>query len=358
MTSSDSDLIGRLLEQPIADTPPPPCGAQSHPLGATAPTLESEDWDEKLARRPVSETVAQRSLELRRMGRLGVFALAVVGGLAGLGIVWIHVMSDPLADVRAYYDAATRLNIGLPLYPAGADPNVAGFYRYPPLLAMVLRPFAAALPYPVFAFGWEALILVSFGLLLRHLGLRSPQTWLAVGLLGIPIGWALAIGQAQIPMTLLIAIGQPWSIAVATNLKLFPALVALWWLGRRNYQAVGAFVVWTGLLGLVQLLLDPSSTGAFLGSVGLEEIGQVRNISPYAAAPLVWAVLAVAGVLAALRLARTRWGWALAVGVATLASPRLLVYMLGSLIAAVREPVEAGAPEPEPVRWRGRSARW
>ena len=67
----------------------------------------------------------------------GLFALAVVGALAGGYLFWIHVTTDPLADVRAYYDAGARLNAGQPLYQPGADPDLAQFYRYPPLLAIL-----------------------------------------------------------------------------------------------------------------------------------------------------------------------------------------------------------------------------
>jgi len=66
-----------------------------------------------------------------RPARLVVFALAVVGGLVGLATLWMHLTGDPLADTRAYYDAAARLNAGGPLYPPGADTNLAGFYHYP-----------------------------------------------------------------------------------------------------------------------------------------------------------------------------------------------------------------------------------
>jgi hypothetical protein len=154
----------------------------------------------------------------------------------------------------------------------------------------------------------------------------------------MPVAWSLAIAQAHIPMTLLMAIGQPWSIALATNIKLFPVLVAVWWLGRRQYQAVGALVGWLILLGFLQWLIEPDGSVAFFGAVGLDETAGVRNISPYAISPVLWAVLGVAGAVGALFLAPTRWGWAAAVALATLASPRLIVYMLTGLLAAVREP--------------------
>ena len=284
---------------------------------------------------------------LEHAGTLVLFALAVIGGLLGLGLVWIHLNSDPIADARAYYDAASRLNHGLPLYPPGIDPSTNLVYLYPPLLAVVLRPLAL-LPYEVFALAWEAIVLISFALLVRQLG-GGRRVWTAIGLLGIPLGWALSIGQAHVPMTLLLAIGQPWSIALAANIKIFPAVIALWWIGRRDYESFIAFLLWAGLIGVAQLVLEPNGTIAFLqGGVGLAQLGDVRNISPYAWwSPLAWSILILVGALVTVALARTRWGWAVAVAFGTLSPPRLLVYMLTGLLAAIREPQIAGEANPD-----------
>jgi len=283
----------------------------------------------------------------RRFARLGVFALAVLGALAGLGVLWIHLAGDPLSDVRAYYDAGARLNAGLPLYPADADPNAAAFYRYPPFLAIAFRPLAL-LPFPAAAAIWEAVVIASLAGTLSWVGLRRRETWLAVGILGLPIAWCVAIGQAQVPLTFLTAIGAPWSIALAANLKLFPALVALWWIGRRDWRSLSVFAAWSVGLALLQLVLAPQATLDFLGTLTLDQVGEVRNISPFAVSPLLWAVLVGAGVVLALRLAPTRWGWAAAVALSVLATPRLLVYMLMTLLAALREPggTAPGTPDP------------
>ena len=270
------------------------------------------------------------------MGWWVLYALAAVGGLFGLGVLWFHLTTDPLADVRAYYDAARRLNAGEPLYAATYDPKIPTYYFYPPLLAIVLRPFAN-LPYHIFAVGWEALIVASFVALLRRLG-ANRRTYVAVGLLGSPIAWAVTIAQAHVPMTLLMAIGQPWSIALAANIKLFPILLAVWWLGRRQYSAVGALVGWLVLLGFAQWLLAPEASIAYFGAVTLDQALDINNYSPYAISPWLWAAFGVALAVAALILAPTRWGWAAAVALATLATPRLLLYQLMSLLAAVREP--------------------
>ena len=313
-----------------------------------------EAWDDELERHKradevsaaVRRTRAQLGPAAKRIFNLLVFAAAVIMAIAGALVAWMHVVNDPLADAHAYFEAAARLNAGQPLYPAGADPNGNEIYLYPPLLAIVMRPFAL-LGFPAFAAIWEGVVILSFVLLLRYLGVRRRSTWLAVGLLGIPIGWALTVAQAHVPFTLLLALGQPWSIAIAANLKLTPVLIAIWWLGRRDFESFFAFLVWMVLLALAQIVLETRGTFAFFGNVGIDQLGEVRNWSPFVQSPILWGVLVLVGCLVVLALARTRWGWPAAVTLVTLSPPRLLVYMFMGLIAAIREPKRAGEPDPD-----------
>lgn len=278
-----------------------------------------------------------RGARRARQVRLAWNVAAAVGLLAGLQTLWLHLTMDPLADIRAYYDAATRLNEGLPLYPAGADTDAADFYRYPPLFAMLFRPLAL-LPFPAAAAVWQSIVLLAFVLTLYRLGIRRRETWIAVCVLASPIAWTLAVGQAQSLVTLLLTLGSPGAIAFAGHLKLFPILAGLWYVGRRDWHGVAWLVAWTVGLGLVQLLLEPQATLDYMAALRLGWVGEVRNISPFAISPLLWAVLLFAGVLASLRWAPTRLGWPIAVALATLSPPRLLSYMLMSLLAALREP--------------------
>jgi hypothetical protein len=89
---------------------------------------------------------------------------------------------------------------------------------------------------------------------------------------------------------------------------------------------------------LVQVILAPTATFDFVRTLGFSQVGDVVNISPYALSPILWVVLLVVVAGAALGLARTSWGWTLAVVVSVVASPRLLTYMLSSLLAALRTP--------------------
>jgi hypothetical protein len=285
---------------------------------------------------PMPMSAADRRMRSERRYLFVVFTAAVVGILIGINTFLLHLGSDPLGDVHAYYDAGSRLNAGVPLYDQAATTNDAEFYRYPPLLAIVFRPLAL-LPFATAALIWEAIVVVSLIALIVRLrpGFRG---WLLFGMLAMAILWSLAIGQAQVPMTLLVAIGAPWSIALAAHLKILPALVAIWWIGRRDWRSLGRFAAWMVALAVVQLVLEPAATLAFPGVFNLGQVGEVRNWSPYVVSPWLWLALVVAGAFAAWRLAPTRWGWAAAVALSVFATPRLLLYQLMTLVAGLRAP--------------------
>jgi hypothetical protein len=149
----------------------------------------------------------------------------------------------------------------------------------------------------------------------------------------------VTIGQAQVIVTLLLLIGNPAAVALATQLKLLPALVAFYWIGRRDWRNLGRFVAWTLLLAVIQLILEPTGSLAFLGNTNLSQVGEVNNLSPYAVSPILWLAFAIAGLVLTLRLAPTRAGWAAAIALSVLATPRLLEYMLMTLLSALRPSV-------------------
>jgi len=277
-------------------------------------------------------------------------AASILGLIIGLDTLLLHLRLDPLADVRAYYDAGARLNAGLPLYVQSATTDDPGFYRYPPLLAIAFRPLAL-LPFETASLIWQGFLVVLFAATLVRLGLRNRWTWIVTGWLAAPIAWSLAVGQAQVAVTFLVALGSPWAIALAGHLKILPMVVAIYWIGRRDWGAVGRFVAWLVGLGLLSFVLEPAATVAFLRFSDLAQVGSVQNRSLYAVSPLLWGVFVVGLLALAVRLAPTRAGWALAVAASVLISPRLLMYQLSTLQAAARtpgrSPVATGVPDPE-----------
>ena len=196
-----------------------------------------------------------RILRSRRV-RWVFIAASVLGFIIGLDTLLLHLRLDPLADVRAYYDAGARLNAGLPLYVQPATTDDPGFYRYPPLLAIVFRPLAL-LPFETAALIWEAILIVLFIGTLVRLGLRNEWTWIVTGWLAAPIAWSLAVGQAQVAVTFFVALGTPWGVALAGHLKILPVIVAIFWIGRRDWGAVGRFVAWLVGLSVLTFVLEP-----------------------------------------------------------------------------------------------------
>ena len=285
------------------------------------------------------EVVTARPLPLspaaRRLAGRVAFAAALVGLLLGIGTLVLHLTSDPLADTRVYYDAGARLNAGLPLYDSEATGS-AGLYLYPPLLGILFRPLAL-LPFSVAAMIWQAIVVGAFALALQRAGIRKGVL-MAVGCLALPILWALSIGQAEPLITLLLATASPASIALAGHLKLVPWLAAVYWVGRRDVRSLVRFTIWVLAIGIVQLVLEPAGTLAYLRLTWLRPAFAVRNISPYAIHPLLWVAMVAGLAVLALRYAPSRHGWALAVVLAVLAYPRLLTYQLMSLLAAFGGP--------------------
>ena len=100
------------------------------------------------------------------------------------------------------------------------------------------------------------------------------------------------------------------------------------------------FIGWVGAIGLVCFVLEPTATLQYLSFLSLEQVGEVRNLSPYALSPPLWAVLTVALLVAALRLAPTRAGWLLAVALTVFATPRLLMYQFVTLLSALVPPAD------------------
>ncbi len=273
----------------------------------------------------------------QRAARWALAAGAIAGFLVSLTMLWRHITTDPLGDVQAYYWAGSRLNAGLPLYPPDQSVQTPLGYPYPPLLAILFRPLAL-LPFEAAAGIWEVVVLACFAGTILWLGPRRRETWLALGILAPPIVWCLVIGQAQVPLTFLSAIGAPWSVALAANIKLFPAAISLWWIGRREWGRFGRFLASIAVLALVQLILAPQASLDYLTAISLHQVGEVVNLSPYVVSPLLWATLVTLAVVTVLWLAPTRLGWAAAVTLSVVGSPRLIIYMLMALVAVVGGP--------------------
>ena len=282
---------------------------------------------------------ASRTFALSPRGRVWVGRVAVlgavVGALLGLETLVLHLSTDPLVDIRRYYEAGRRLNEGLPLYGLVSEDTTAT-YLNPPLLAIIFRPLAR-LPFSVAAAIWQVVVAGSLALTIWRAGLNR-RVLIVFCWLALPICWALVIGQVEIVITLLLSLGTPLGVALAGTMKLFPWLAAAYWVGRRQWMAIARFVAWIVGLLVLQLLIEPAATLSFLRLEWLDASFEVRNVSLWVIHPALWLVGAAVAGVASLRLAGTRWGWLAAVVFTVMANPRLLVYQLTSLLAGLSGP--------------------
>ena len=93
----------------------------------------------------------------------------------------------------------------------------------------------------------------------------------SMGMLALPTGWSLVIGQAQVAVTLLTALGAPWAIALGGEPQGLPGarrdLVAR--PARRRGRSAGSRAGWRRSIAF-QFVLEPPATIDFIRQFGLE----------------------------------------------------------------------------------------
>ena len=276
----------------------------------------------------------------RHAARLAAFGLAVFGLLVGIPVFVNHVSLDPLGDAHAYYLAGQRLNEGVPLYhQPGA--TVAETYLYPPLLAILWRPLAL-LPMDTALAIWEVILVGALVVTFRGV-LRDRRILLLAGMIALPIGWAIAIGQAEVLIAGLLSVATPFTVAFAGNIKIFPWLAALIWLVTGDRRRLIRFVGWALGLVVLQLVLEPANTLAYLQFEWLQPVLGVRSFSPLVVHPLAYVAVLALLVALIVRYRRHAVAWPLTVTLVVFAYPRLLLYQLTTLLAMFGGPTRAAA---------------
>ena len=275
---------------------------------------------------------------LERLARDLSIALIVGVGIGltltyvGVGEALHLVPSQPDQDWQAYLDAAERLRAGLPLYPAVTDPGAASVYRYAPWFAVAWIPLTF-LPREAVGVGWVlAMFAASAAALWPLVSSRLLGLALLGGLLAPFLAGAAIHGNVQ-PLIVAALVhtldrrAGPVTIGLAASLKGFPLLYALRYalLGewRRCLAAAAVALVMTAPILLFDLRRHPLMPGPLTGL--------------WLISPIAWAVGAVAGLVALLRLARARVGWFATSLAVVLAMPRLLYYDMTYLLVTGRE---------------------
>jgi hypothetical protein len=264
-----------------------------------------------------------------------------------------------LADTTAVgADLATYQRAGHALWTTG-DPwaEASGVpedyrYRYPPLLAMVIP----VLGWPPL---WYSLIAAATVVpILVAARVAGPAGLLPPALLVGAWGQQLLNGNAQAFVVALLAV-LPFSgaagavgLAVATMLKLHPALAVAWYVGRREWRCLAWYTAAMAALTVIQLPWLPAMGRFYLTDATATTT--IPGMSLRAIGVVPWILGTVLVVLAAVWFARTRYGWLLAQIVQLVALPRVLLVNLALLLAA---PLPRSAPVPSQPPPRGRRAR-
>jgi hypothetical protein len=255
----------------------------------------------------------------------------LLGYLAYTLASWFLVWNP--ADGGAYYDAASRLTHGQPLYPP-INPEAHEVYRYAPWFAVAWIPLTA-LPRDLALHAWSLAMLACA--VAAVWPLLSRPTWARVAL-AILVGQTLIetamFGNAH-PLVVAILVWTagrrsfPAWVGVAASIKLVPIAFALVWAGRRQWVpaliAVGTAAVLFAPLLFFDLCSYPTDPGTGL-------------LSLYAVSPPLWAAVALAtlAVTAWLAVRGSPYAWVAAAVLMFLGPPRVVTSYLGFLLVAVQ----------------------
>jgi hypothetical protein len=235
--------------------------------------------------------------------------------------IWLIANQWGFEDVDAYWDAATRLKTGQPLYPVGIDPDNYRVFRYAPWFAWLWVPLTS-LPQTLVEWVWGAILAAAtIAILYALLRLRSAAS-VALALILAP--WLLSLVQVgNIQPLVVAALGfgmsrrsAPLWIGVTASLKAVPILWVIVLLARRQWLAIGAALVVAAVLAASFLFYD---LHGYVTDPGRSAFSLYYYISPQA-----WVVGAVVSTAVALYLAwiRSDWVWPAAAVAVMLVAPR------------------------------------
>lgn len=273
---------------------------------------------------------------LARAARRLVLAMTIALGLA---YVYWAASAWELLDAGAYWEAAMRLRVGEPLYPALVDVEASDIYRYSPWFAWLALPFTF-LPVQVAGAIWSLILIAASCLCVLPLARR--RAWLQVAFFWPILIGISAHGNVHPLMIAPLVLGierrsGPLWIALAASLKAAPILLVLGFVARREWGRAAVTVLLTLALVAPFLLYDLSDYPTDVGFAGL----LIQWPAAYIAAVLM-------AVVAALRLGRSPLRWLAAATAVALALPRFFVYDVTLLLIGAPEPArrtERGAQE-------------
>jgi hypothetical protein len=257
--------------------------------------------------------------------------LAMLGVIVVALLIGADILRYPLTtDLPAFLWGAQRIAEGAT--PYGPIPGSSHEFVYAPWLAAALIP-ASWLPLPLVVPVWHGVLAICAALsiwpLIRE---RRLEASLAAVLLGTFLFHAVWAGHFEPVMVALLVVGIPrrWgpiAVGVAASMKVTPLVLCIRYAGRGEWRKVAIAVGVAAALWAPALLFDLSGWG----------LPVLKTHSLLGHAPIMWALVALAALAAAWRLAPTRYGWLAAATLWLAVLPRMILYdMSGLAVAAAR----------------------
>jgi Glycosyltransferase family 87 len=196
---------------------------------------------------PARAAAADGWLETRMpaVRRIAVSAMVLLVAIwAALRLLDVPPWNDRIFDLWAYW--STRYDLDY----TWARPGETGAYIYSPAFAHLIAPLTA-LPWPVFAAAWSALLA---GVLYWLAGWRG----FFLGLLA-PVTISIAIGQTDLLMAAAIVLGFRWPAAwvIPILTKVTPGIGLVWYAARGEWRSLAIALGSTAAVVSLSFAIDP-----------------------------------------------------------------------------------------------------
>ncbi|HEX3265755.1 MAG TPA: glycosyltransferase family 87 protein [Candidatus Limnocylindrales bacterium] len=179
---------------------------------------------------------------VRRTGIAAAILVTVIFATARL--LQLYPWNERIFDLWAYWSTRSGFDYG------AARPGVSGAYIYSPAFAHLIAPLTA-LPFPMFAAAWTALLVAALGWL---------TGWRAffIGVLA-PVTMSIAIGQVDLLMAVAIVLGFRWPAAWVLPIitKVTPGIGLVWFAARREWRQLAIAVGATLAVVAMSWAIDP-----------------------------------------------------------------------------------------------------
>lgn len=251
--------------------------------------------------------------------------------LVALRFMDVTPWNHPSLDLHAYW--TTRDGIAYD----GSSPFLIGAYLYAPVFAQLISPLTA-LPWPVFAGVWTALIAVTYIWLVGR--------WALPLLFSVAVALELYLGQIDVFLAAAIVLGFRYPAAWAFPLltKVTPGIGLLWFAARREWRSLLIALTATVSIAAISAIIDPNAWRGWFDLLVRSAVEPQTIVGAFLPIP-IWIRLPAAAALIVWG-ARSDRAWTVPVG-AMLAMPVLWLNVFAMLVAVLPLRAEAG---PVPAR--------